>query len=385
MSHRQMSHFQQKLLDEIPFVDLRAQYRMIGEEIVASIREVLSRGDFILGSKVSEFERAFAEFTSVKHAIGVGSGLDALRVALMALDIGPGDEVILPANTFIATAFAVDGAGAKPVLIDCDPRTYGIDVSAIESVMTPKTRAIIPVHLTGQPADMDPILEIARRRRIHVVEDAAQAHGSYYKGRPCGSMGIAGCFSFYPGKNLGAYGDAGLIATNDDDFAGRCNCIRNYGQRVKYEHREKGLNTRLDTLQAAVLVVKLKYISRWNSQRSEHARCYKELLDGVGDLQFQAQQPDSTHIYHLFIVETGAREPLQEYLSKAGVQTGIHYPIPIHLQEAYRDLGYGPGDFPTTERLARRMLSLPMYPELTVDQIEQVSSLIKSFFRDGKR
>lgn len=367
-------------MNTIPFVDLAAQYHSIEPEVNAAIFKVLSRCNFILGSQVEEFEQAFAKFVDVEHAVGVSSGLDALRLALMVLDIGPGDEVILPANTYIATALAVSALGTRPVLVDCDPDTYNIDVALIEPAITSRTQAIIPVHLTGQSADMDPILEIADRHGLHVIEDAAQAHGTLYKGRPCGSLGIIGCFSFYPSKNLGAYGDGGMVTTNDANLAERLRRLRNYGQHMKYEHVEKGLNARLDTLQAAILGVKLRHLPQWNAARASHAEKYRELLSGIGDLAFQQRIPYSTHIYHLFIIETKQRDALQKHLSASRIQTGIHYPIPIHLQEAYKDLGYSKGDFPCAERLATQTLSLPMYPEMTHEQILRVVREVEGFF-----
>jgi dTDP-4-amino-4,6-dideoxygalactose transaminase len=308
----------------------------------------------------------------VEHAVGVSSGLDALRLALMAVEIGLGDEVILPANSYIATALAVSSVGAHPVLVDCDPFTYNIDVSRIEPAITSRTRAIIPVHLTGQSTDMDPILEIAARRGLRIIEDAAQAHGTLYRGLPCGSIGDFGCFSFYPGKNLGAYGDGGLITTNDGALAERVRCLRNYGQRRKYEHVEKGLNARLDALQAAILSVKLKHLNEWNEARRRHAHSYTLRLSGIPNLKIQQLNSFSSHIYHLFVVETPERDGLQQYLESHGIQTGIHYPTPIHLQPAYGDLGHVPGDFPVSERLGAQMLSLPMFPELTEEQIDFV-------------
>jgi dTDP-4-amino-4,6-dideoxygalactose transaminase len=367
-------------LKVIPFVDLVNQHASIEAEINSAIQQVLSRSNFILGSQVEEFEQAFARFIGAEYAIGVSNGLDALRLVLMALNVGSGDEVILPANTYIATALAVSAVGARPVLVDCEPKTYNVDVSLVEPAITPRTKAIMPVHLTGQSADMDPILEVANQHGLYVVEDAAQAHGTLYKGRPCGSIGIAGCFSFYPGKNLGACGDGGMVTTNDAKLAERLRRLRNYGQQAKYRHVEKGLNARLDTLQAAVLTVKLRYLPQWNEARATHAEKYREMLAGVGDLGFQRRVPYSTHIYHLFIVETKQRAALQKHLNAAGVGTGIHYPIPIHLQQAYTDLGYRKGDFPEAERLAERMLSLPMFPELQTNQIWQVAEKIEDFF-----
>jgi dTDP-4-amino-4,6-dideoxygalactose transaminase len=365
----------------VPFVDLAAQQASIQTEIGAAIQRVLSECSFVLGPQLEEFERAFARFSSCEYAIGVSSGLDALRLALMAMDIGSGDEVILPANTYIATALAVSAVGARPVLVDCDRQTYNIDVDQIESAVTPRTKAVVPVHLTGQAADMNPILEVAGRYGLRVIEDAAQAHGTLYKGRSCGSLGSIGCFSFYPGKNLGAYGDGGMVTTDDPELAARMRRLRNYGQTTKYRHVEKGLNARLDTIQAAVLSVKLRHLPRWNEAREAHAKGYRDLLCGVGDLDFPRRASYSTHIYHLFIVETEQRDALQEHLDARKIQTGIHYPIPIHRQRAYKDLGYGEGDFPEVERLAKRMLSLPMFPELLREQIERVAEGIEGFFR----
>jgi dTDP-4-amino-4,6-dideoxygalactose transaminase len=372
-------------MKNVPFVDLSAQQHSIQTEIGAAIQRVLSECSFVLGPQVEEFERAFARFVGCEYAVGVSSGLDALRLALMAMDIGSGDEVILPANTYIATALAVSATGGHSVLVDCDPQTYNIDVNLIESVVTARTKAIIPVHLTGQAADMDPILKVAGRHGLHVIEDAAQSHGGLYKGRSCGSVGSVGCFSFYPSKNLGAYGDGGMATTDDPELTARMRRLRNYGQTAKYRHIEKGLNARLDTLQAAILSVKLRHLPRWNKARAAHAQVYRELLSGVGDLVFQQEARYSTHVYHLFIVETEWRDALRKHLDEHEIQTSIHYPIPIHLQRAYEDLGYGEGDFPEAERLAKRMLSLPMFPELHREQIERVAREIKEFFADGQR
>jgi dTDP-4-amino-4,6-dideoxygalactose transaminase len=372
-------------MDGVPFVDLAAQHATIRDEITSAIEQVLFDCNFVLGTQVEQFEREFADFVGCEHAVGVSNGLDALRLSLMSIGIGPGDEVILPANTYIATAFAVSAVGARPVLVDCDPQTYYIDVNGLESAITPRAKAIIPVHLTGQAADMDPVLEIAAQHGLRVIEDAAQSHGTQYKGRPCGSMGSVGCFSFYPSKNLGAYGDGGMVTTNDPDLASRLRCLRNNGQTTKYRHVEKGLNARLDTLQAAILSVKLRHLGRWNEARADHAERYRRLLTGVGDLVFQRKPWYSTHIYHLFIVETDQRDALRERLDARNIQTGIHYPIPIHLQQAYEDLGYVEGNFPVAERLAKRMLSLPMFPELRPEQAEHVAEEIKGFFADGQR
>ncbi len=363
----------------IPFVDLATENRSIAAEINAAVAGVLAGGHFILGPQVEAFERAFAEFSGVAHAIGVSSGLDALRLALLALDIGSGDEVILPANTYIATALAVSSVGASPVLVDCDPHTYLLDPAEVEAVITPRSRAVIPVHLTGQAADMDPLLKLAARHGLPLIEDAAQAHGAAYKGRPCGSIGAMGCFSFYPSKNLGAYGDGGMVTTNDADLARRVRRLRNYGQEAKYYHLEKGLNARLDTLQAAILLVKLGHLPAWNNARARHAATYRKLLGGFESLNLQQQATCSTHVWHLLVIESDERDRLHDHLTAAGVGTGIHYPVPIHLQPAYADLGYRRGAFPNAERLADRVLSLPMYPELSTGQVEVVADAVGQF------
>jgi dTDP-4-amino-4,6-dideoxygalactose transaminase len=364
----------------VPFFDAVAQQRSVMAETQTAIQDVLDEARFILGPQVDEFERAFAELVGVGHAVGVSSGLDALRLALTALDVRAGDEVILPANTYIATALAVSAVGARPVLVDCDPRTYLIDCGQVGAAVTPRTKAIIPVHLTGQAADMDAVLDLARAHGLHVVEDAAQAHGATYRGRSCGAMGALGCFSFYPSKNLGACGDAGIVTTGDGRLADRVRRLRNYGEEAKYHHVEQGANARLDTLQAAVLSVRLRRLAAWNQARNRHAERYRRLLAGVGDIGFQEPAPGSDHVYHLFVVETGRRDELRQHLHDAGVQTGVHYPVPIHLQRAYEDLGHKPGDFPNAERLATRMLSLPMYPELRPEQLAYVAEQIGRFF-----
>lgn len=367
-------------MNAIPLVDLQAQHRGLEAEIMEAVRATITKCDFILGGAVTEFEKEFAAFVGAEFAVGVSSGLDALRLGLTALDVGPGDEVIIPANTFIATALAVASVGAKPVPVDCRADTFNIDVTLIERAVTTRTKAIMPVHLTGQAADMDPLLEIARRRRLFVIEDAAQAHGTLYKGRACGTMGEIGCFSFYPGKNLGACGDGGLAVTNDLRLAERMQRLRNYGQREKYHHTESGLNARLDTIQAAILRIKLRHLPDWNRARAEHAAEYRRLLGQIADCTPQTTSPDSTHIYHLFIVETSRRDALQRHLQTHGIHTGIHYPIPIHLQECYRSWNLGSGSFPAAERLAARILSLPMYPELSHEQIKYVVECVKNFY-----
>jgi dTDP-4-amino-4,6-dideoxygalactose transaminase len=368
----------------VPFVDLVAQYESIAEEIDRAFHEVTASAEYILGARVERFEEEFADFVGAEHAVGVGSGLDALRLGLLALDIGPGDEVIVPANTYIATAFAVSEVGAELVLVDCDPATYNVDPDAVAAALTPRTRALLPVHFTGQAAEMRPLLDLAASNGLEVVEDAAQAHGTLYEGRPCGSLSKLACFSFYPGKNLGAYGDGGMVTTSDPAVAKKTRQLRNYGERAKYDHVVKGVNSRLDGLQAAFLSVKLPHLPSWNEARLRHADAYTADLDDVGDLVLQQRSNSSTHVYHLFIVETAKRDELRGFLTERGIQTGIHYPIPIHLQKAYSDLGLGQGAFPQTERLAQESLSLPMYPELTEEQIRTVTDAIREFFASGR-
>lgn len=363
----------------IAFVDLHAQHQPLRAALDRAIGEVVAGGQFILGPQVAAFEQRFAAYCGVRHAIGVGNGMDALRLALMALDVRGGDEVILPANTYVATALAVSAVGAVPVLVDCDPRTYNLDPRGLERAVTPRTRVIMPVHLTGQAADMDAVMAVAERRGLHVIEDAAQAHGAAWRGRRCGSIGAVGCFSFYPSKNLGAFGDAGMAVTNDDALARRLAQLRNYGQSQKYDHVAAGLNSRLDSLQAAVLAVKLPHLDRWNEARVSRAARYRAALRGVGDLRLQEIAPGATSVYHLFVVETEHRDRLRRHLADAGIDTGVHYPVPIHLQPAYA-AGYRMGQFPHTEALARRSLSLPMFPELRDDQVDAVAAAIRRFF-----
>ncbi len=363
--------------DKIQFVDLQRQYQTLKPEMDAAILAAVGRGDYILGEDTREFEKEFASFNQADHCIGVGDGTDALHLALRGLGIGPGDEVIVPTHTYIASALAVTCAGATPVFVDCEPDYYTIDINGIEKALTPRTKAIMPVHLYGHPADMDPILEIAKDRNLFVVEDAAQAHGATYKGKFCGAIGDAGCFSFYPGKNLGAYGDGGAIVTHNAKLAEKISVLRNWGQKVKYVHTEKGFNSRLDTVQAAVLRVKLKRLAGWNEQRRSAAARYGELLAGSA-LALPKVAPWANPVWHLYVVQTAQRAKLQEALDAAGVSHGIHYPIPVHLQEAYRDLGYKPGDFPVAEALAARILSLPMFPEITDGELRRVAAACRA-------
>ena len=362
----------------VPFVDLGAQNRTIETEIKQAISKVIQETDFILGRDVHLFEKEFAAFCDAHYAIGVDSGTSALELALRAFDIGPGDEVITAANSFIATALGISHAGAKPVLVDVDPCTYTLDVTAIERAITRRTKAIIPVHLYGHPAHMDPILALADKHGLVVIEDACQAHGARYKGKRVGSLGHAAAFSFYPGKNLGAYGDGGMVVTNDRKVAKRLEMLRNYGQKEKYKHLFRGYNRRLDTIQAAILRVKLKYLEKWNAARRWNATLYQKHLEGSG-IVVPGEAGGAEAVWHLYVVRTEQRDALKEHLAGKGISVGIHYPVPIHLQPAYEDLGHKRGDFPVTEAYADRILSLPMYAELTSGQIEHVSSAIAEF------
>lgn len=359
----------------VPFVDLKEQYKSIKEEMDVAIQRVLDSTAFVLGDEVEAFESAFAEYTGAKFCVGLNSGTAAVQLAVSACGISTGHEVIVPANTFFATAEGISTAGATPVFVDADPVSYGIDVNKIESAITERTRAIMPVHLYGQSADLDPIFEIASRHNLDVIEDAAQAHGSEYKGKRVGAQGRAGCFSFYPAKNLGAYGEAGAVITNDENVALRIRLLRDHGSLRKYHHDIIGYNFRMEGMQGAVLGVKLKHLDNWNSMRRAHAAGYNELLKD-SELLLPREMDYARHVYHLYVVQTGDRDALQQALNKAGVQTGIHYPIPIHLQSAYASLGHKQGDFPESERQARRVLSLPMFAELTYEQIEKVAESI---------
>jgi dTDP-4-amino-4,6-dideoxygalactose transaminase len=355
----------------LPLIDLRRQYSSIKTEIDTAIRRVVDRCDFVLGEDTREFEHEFAVFHQVPYCVGVGDGTAALHLALLALGVGPGDEVIVPTNTFIATVLAISHTGARPVLVDCEPNYYTMDIEAVERALTRHTKALLPVHLYGHPADMDPILEIARRRKLFVVEDAAQAHGATYYGRLCGTLGDVGCFSFYPGKNLGAYGDGGAIVTRNAKLAERVRALGNYGQERKYAHTVKGFNSRLDSVQAAILRVKLRHLPHWNAQRRVIAKRYAESLAAT-KLQPPKAARWANPAWHLYVVQSDNRANLQTALNGANVGHGIHYPIPVHLQEAYRALGYGPGSFPVSESLAQRVISLPMFAEINEAELERV-------------
>lgn len=362
--------------NQVPFIDLPAQFRALQPEIDKALEPIFQSTGFILGPAVAQFEESFAQYVNGKFCVTLNSGTAALHLALMALDIGPGDEVITAANTFIATAEGISFVGATPRFVDADPVTYNIDVSKIEAAITSRTRAIIPVHLYGQPADMDAILEIASRHNLKVIEDACQAHGAVYKGTRVGTASDVSCFSFYPGKNLGAAGDGGAIVTNDAQIADRVRLLRDHGSRKKYEHEIVGHNFRLDTLQAAILNVKLPYLDGWNSARRERAEYYDRKLSGAPNLVTPVVAPGVQSVFHLYVVQVPNRKQVQQAMSDAGVQTGIHYPVPIHLQPAYRELGLKEGDFPVAEELSGKILSLPMYAELTESQQDRVIEVL---------
>jgi dTDP-4-amino-4,6-dideoxygalactose transaminase len=360
------------ILDRVPFVDLKTQGGRLLPEYEAALASVVGRAAYVMGPELRDFEAAFAEFCACPHAVGVSSGTDALALAYRAVGIGPGDEVILPANTFMATAEAVTHVGATPVLVDCLADTANIDPAAVAAAVTKRTKAIVPVHLFGQPADMDAVDAVATKHGLAVVEDACQAHGATHKGRPAGSLGTMAAFSFYPGKNLGALGDGGAVTTADADLAERVRILRNHGEKTKSQHVEVGYCFRLDNLQAAFLQIKLRHLADWNKARRAAARHYDGLLAGVPGVTPVAERPDVEGVYHLYVVQVDDRESVRARLDESGVDTGVHYPVPIHLQPAYAHLGYKPGAFPVAERLAGRIVSLPMFPEITTQQIESV-------------
>jgi len=363
----------------VPFLDLKAQYVTIKDDISAGLQEVLDNSSFAGGPMVEKFENQFALFCHCDYAIGTGNGTDALWMALLGLGIGPGDEVITSTSTFIATAEAISFCGAKPVFVDIDEQTYNIAPSLIEDAITSKTKAIIPVHLFGQPADMDTILEIARKHSIFVIEDACQAHGAEYKKRIAGSMGDAGCFSFYPGKNLGAYGEAGAVVTNNNELADRLRMFRDHGQKKKYYHAIVGWNARMDGFQGAVLGAKLPHLPAWTDARRKNAALYNSLLSTVEKIITPYEAEYVKHVYHIYAIRTPDRDTFIEEMAHKGISCGIHYPVPLHLQEAYHDLGYREGDFPVAEKCSREFVSLPMYPELPEQSIRYVAEKIMEF------
>jgi len=359
----------------IPFVDLKAQYAGIKDEVNVAIQGILESCQFTLGSEVAAFEEEFASYCQAQYGIGVNTGTSALHLALLAAGIGPGDEVITVPFTFVATVAAIYYTGATPVFVDINPRTFTIDVKAIESAITERTKAILPVHLYGQPADMDPILEIAKRHGLVVIEDAAQAHGAEYKGKRVGSIGDMGCFSFYPGKNLGAYGEGGMVVTSNAEYTRTIRMLRDWGAEQKYHHVLKGYNFRLEGIQGAVLRVKLRYLEKWTEARRAAAAYYDELLSDSG-VQTPEAMSYARHVYHVYAIRTQQRSEWQQALQAKGIQTGIHYPIPVHLLPAYADLGYSKGDFPHAEQAANEVLSLPMFAELSRAQCEEVCEAV---------
>ena len=364
----------------INFVDLKRQYDSIKDEIDSAIQDTLDKTAFILGDKVGGFEKSFASFCGSGFCAGVDSGTSALALAMEACGIKVGDEVITVPNTFIATALSISWLGAKPVFVPIKADTYNMDPSKLESAITGKTKAILPVHLYGQACDMDPILEIAGKHELKVIEDACQAHGAEYKGKRAGSLGDAAAFSFYPGKNLGAYGDGGAVVTNSPEIDEKVRMLRDYGQKRKYHHVMMGYNRRLDGLQAAILSVKLGHLERWNDMRRENARLYGRLLEGSSGVVLPKEVDYAKHVYHLYAIRSEKRDGIKKALESRGIATGIHYPIPIHLQEAYSGLGYKRGDYPVTERYSEQLLSLPMFPEVTKEEIGLVAEAVNGSF-----
>ncbi len=361
----------------IPSVDLKAQYQSIKAEIDAAIAGVLGSCQFVLGPEVGAFEKEFAAYCGTAECIALNSGTSALHLALLAAGVGPGDEVITVPFTFVASVAAVVYTGARPVLVDIDPRSFTMDPAAIEAAITPHTKVILPVHLYGQPADMDPIMDIARRHRLIVIEDAAQAHGAKYKGRPVGSIGDMACFSFYPGKNLGAYGEGGAVTTKNVELANTVRMLRDWGQDRKYHHVLHGFNYRMEALQGAILRVKLRHLERWNEARRAIVSKYNRLLAN-SSVERPAEMPWARHVYHQYTIRTNHRDELQKALQNKGIQTGIHYALPVHLQPAYADLGYVRNSLPQSEKAAEQVLSLPLYPEMTDGQIEMVAKTVLS-------
>jgi dTDP-4-amino-4,6-dideoxygalactose transaminase len=367
----------EKILMNIPLVDLNAQYLALKPEIDAAMERVLARSAFIGGEDHQQFEAEFAAYCEASACAGVGNGTDALYLTLRALGVGPGDEVITVAHTFIATAEAISLTGARPVFVDVREDTMLMDPDALEAAITPRTRAVIPVHLYGQPCEMERIMEIARHHSLKVIEDAAQAHGARWRGRRVGTLGDVACFSFYPGKNLGAYGDAGAVVSEDEELVRRVRMLANHGRLEKYIHETEGTNSRLDGLQAAILRVKLRHLDEWNDARRRHAAHYLEALRG-SDLVLPVTRPCAEPVWHLFVIRVRERQQLQAWLKERGTATGVHYPLPLHLQPAYRQLRMPPGALPVTERLASQIVSLPMYPELTDEMVASVVDAIWS-------
>jgi dTDP-4-amino-4,6-dideoxygalactose transaminase len=355
----------------IPFLDLKAQYKEIKPQVDAAVARVIESAQFVLGPEVAAFEERFAAYCGVRHCVALNSGTSALHLALLAAGVGPGDEVITVSMTFVATTAAILYCGAKPIFVDVDPDTWTMDPNLVKAAITPRTKAILPVHLHGLMADMDPIIEVADRAGLIVIEDAAQAHGSEYRGLRAGSIGDIGCFSFYPGKNLGAYGEAGAAVTNSSDLARQLALLRDWGQESKYNHVLPGYNFRMDGIQGAILNVKMAYIESWTEARQAVASHYDRLL-ARAQFKRPAPPPHCRHVYHVYAVEVEHRDQVQKALSAAGIGTGIHYPVPVHLQKAYGELGYGRGDFPVTEAIANRFLSLPIYAELQPEQVANV-------------
>ncbi|MBB3351442.1 DegT/DnrJ/EryC1/StrS family aminotransferase [Rhizobium lentis] len=361
----------------IPFLDLRAQYQSIKSEIDAAVLGVLASGQYILGEEVIRLEQEFADYCNVKHAIAVNTGTSALHLSLLAAGVGPGDEVITVPFTFVATVSAICYTGATPVFVDVEPVTLTMDPAQLEAKITSRTKAIIPVHLYGQMADMDGIMAVADHYRIPVIEDACQAHGAWYKGARAGSIGASGCFSFYPGKNLGACGEGGIAVTNSDEQAKTMRMLRDWGQEQRYHHLLKGFNYRMDAIQGAILRVKLRHLEAWTEARRSHGRRYSSLLAGSPHLRTPVEAAERRHVYHVYAVRSSDRDGLQRVLTAEGIPSGLHYPIPVHLQKAHADLGYQAGDFPVSEAAAREVLSLPIYPEMPVQHVDQVAAALE--------
>ncbi|HVZ80828.1 MAG TPA: DegT/DnrJ/EryC1/StrS family aminotransferase [bacterium] len=367
----------------IPYLDLKAQYRSIQAEIGEAVARVLESGHYVLGPEVAAFEQAFAAYCGTRHCVAVNSGTSALQMALLAAGVGPGDEVITTPLTFVATAAAVLYVGARPVFVDVDPATLNLDPAKVIAAVGPRTKVILPVHLHGRPAEMGPLLDISDQSGIPVIEDAAQAHGAEYKGKRVGGLGLAGCFSFYPGKNLGAYGEGGAVTTNDEALAKKVRSLRDWGAEKRYHHDLAGFNGRMEALQGAILGVKLKYIEKWTEARRGLAKLYDEKLEGL-PLAIPRNPPHLRSVHHVYAVRVEKRDALQEFLSGRGIQTNIHYPIPVHLQKAYAHLGHGLGEFPLAEKACSQLLSLPLYPEMTGAQVDEVVAGIKEGLAMGK-